>query len=63
MASAPDVERENPNAGAPNESHAEERSQARGVSGCPFPSHKVNWKGIGPFACRTGLVPCTNIPS
>jgi hypothetical protein len=29
---------ENPNAGAPGEAHSEDRSQAPGVSGCPFTS-------------------------
>ena len=38
MANAPDIELENPNAGASGEAHSEDRSQAPGVSGCPFAS-------------------------
>ena len=36
MANAPDIELENPNAGASGEAHSEDRSQAPGVSSCPF---------------------------
>jgi hypothetical protein len=36
MANTPDIELENPNAGAPGEAPSEDQSQAPGVSGCPF---------------------------
>ena len=36
MANAPDVELKYPKTTAPGESHSEDRSQAPGVSGCPF---------------------------